>query len=141
MFDTESKKKFFDYFVGPILKFKPKQEDPRDWLNLVFCVNSRIIRKFKVKEEFCVPGNRRMIVDGDPWPREQRGYAVVKKKRILFMRHDRTEKNKFDIEVQIGDNKNYSWFKLTEAEWTLLVLPKLKEIPFKKGYRSYASWE
>lgn len=140
MFDTSSKKFFHEAFVLKLLKYKPPNIHYRDYLDLIFCTESREIKRFKVKEEFCMPENRQVYLP-EVFPTPSKKYAVIKKGKIIYVRTDKTKPNVVDVEAPIGNSRTYTWFKVRADEFERKVKPCLRAKKWRGMRRKQLSWE
>jgi len=108
-------KDLYELFIQPILSLKPDCIDYEQWLAHVFCTADRSILQYEVLKGFTLP-------DSDKY--------YVTKGKYLWVRHDKTMPDRFDVEVQTERGHSVQVFRLTELDWVRLKL-KVKQVPFK----------
>lgn len=135
---TKTEEFFYKYFFSPLVEVKPKDMPIRDWIDFVFCTDTREIGKYRVKQHFLIPGAREVVVPNQSPVLKK--FQVVKKGQIIYVRTDSTNPNVVDLEAKVGQTNKYKWFRLTQKEWEY-IREKTRKLPWRKGRRSQCFWE
>ena len=116
-------------FIWPLRRYKSKEQTYYNWLREIFCVETRSIVKYRARESFALPG--KLFVAGSI-PIEGLGYRKVRKGATLYVRHDTTMPDRFDVETDCAPRRKTQVFFLTDYEWTK-VKRKLMKRSFRRG--------
>jgi len=128
-------KKFIELFVVPLLKYKPKNADFHDFLEVLLGINNRVIDRHQVLNSFKMPGR--------VWRDHKRIAAVgprdIAEGEVVYIRHDKKARM-YDIEARVEPNKKWHIYTLKPDEFKLIE-ENVKVIPQKPSKRKYLSWQ
>lgn len=121
----------YKYFIGPLLYCKPKGMNLYHFLDLIFCVEDRVITRYRAKKTFKMPGllwqqPNRLIPKGD---------RTIQKGDEVWVRTDKTMPDRIDVEVFAGQGKKNNVFALNRDALEK-ILPYLKEVPFGRKLKT-----
>lgn len=98
----------------PIVAAKPLSWLVEDWLAHIFNVADRTIEEYIVSQEFEMPGLFKMAPTR---PIQGYGYRTVRAGSRLWMRFDRRDPERIDVEVTNGPGKLEQIFQLSGSQW------------------------
>lgn len=111
--------------ILPAYRHKPANISLVAWLEEVFGVESRPIRKFLATEDFEMPGPLRVtskrLVQGI-------GFRSIKKGTALWARFDASMPDFVEVEGFVGRGRSSHVFQVDSHDWARTVRPKLERI-------------
>lgn len=142
--DTKVTRFIVNNILKPIIAHKPKDMDLNDWLEYVFCVQDRPIRKYKVLRAFEVPGKYVHLPEQEPIPYPY-GKATALKGETFWVREDVTTPNRIDCDIKVknsvhhknlkhADRLPWTWFALTPQEFEK-IKSNLKPVKFRRNFK------
>lgn len=106
-------KEIWELFFLPMMGLRPKLISPKDWMNDLFCEKTRKIICVRTTRKFHMPGK---LLVAPNIPVSGIGSRDINENSILWIRHDSTMPDRFDVETQ-GKGKTAQVFQLDEDEW------------------------
>lgn len=114
--ESKALEKIRDWFLDPFLNACPDGMGLFDWLEKgFFHVDTRWIKRYASHRPFQMPGL--LYVAGS---KTQYGDIVnrkVKRGTLIYVRHDKTIPDRYDVEVDYGIGRQPEVFRLDELEW------------------------
>jgi hypothetical protein len=112
--ESSAMKNIVEMFIYPLMKSRPSDMKYRDWLNKLFCTNSRIIRRYYATRKFHIPGlyyaAANIVVP-------KQGQRFIREGSELWVRVDLNQPDRIDVETDTGVGKGSQVFRLTQYEW------------------------
>lgn len=127
----------FEIFVHPLIKLKPQNWHMQDWLEAMFLVEERSIRRYEALSNFDLPGKLKVSANIVSTLIK---HKKVKAKDNVWIRIDKTEPRKVDVEVFTGVGGKSYLFELNRDQLRS-IMPLLKEKPFKTRRERKPTWE
>lgn len=106
-------KEIYELFFLPLIKLRPRYIGVREWLEMIFNVETRTIDRYETLTTFSVPGD---LLAAPNIPIPGIGYRMVKAGTVVWIRHDTTNPNVYDFEAE-GSGRKHQVFRLTEDHW------------------------
>lgn len=135
-YEEGSLRDLYKILVVPLLKAKKTTQDIKDFLEQMFCVDTRIILRYKVRLAFKMPGilciTPLTSVPGLKAPQMTSGQEVWVRNDLVL--------GKIDLEFWDEETDNTTWYRLTTREFER-IQKYLKHWPFKPGKDKELSWE
>jgi hypothetical protein len=128
-------KKIYLILISPILKLNPNFYHVQDWLDSVFSVSNRIIKRFVVKKEFKMPG----ILKETSVMIPPANYREAMKGDQIWMRLDKAFPELIDVELLNDETQKSIVFRLTRYQ-AKRIAQNLKDLPFRKRRRKQNEW-
>lgn len=129
-------KDLYKIFIIPLARAKKTTQNIKDFLEEIFCVDTRIILRYKVKLAFTMPGllclTPLSLVSGLKAPRMVPGQEVWVRNDLVL--------GKIDVEFWEEETNNTTWYRLTTREFER-IQKYLRHWPFKPGKERDLSWE
>lgn len=104
----------YEWFFGPLVRYKPDHFTIKDWLEELFHLRHRDIVRYRTLVPFRMPGHYRESalkkVQGI-------GYREVGHGDTLYVRFDALSPNEVDVEILSGVGQKDQVFVLSRAEW------------------------
>lgn len=109
--------KIIEYFLNPLLKYRPEGMETRDFLDLLFGAGFREINRYRAFNATQIKGTSitRHGVKADNF-----GYRTIKPGDVLYVRTDTRTPNVIDVEVMIGQGRRSRVFRLSALQWAKL---------------------
>lgn len=105
-------KEILRLFFMPLYKYRPSYIDIKDWLAMLFCDETRSIVKYRATKSFDVLGQYLVAANIGI----NSGYRHITKDTVVWIRHDKTDSDRYDFEAQ-GRGRKSQVFMLTREEW------------------------
>lgn len=106
--------KIMNWFLKPMVKLCPDEMSEKVWLEFLFDVENRSIKRYYVKAGFTIPGYFKAaplkLIQG-------MGPRFVRNGSIMWVRIDKKNPDQIDCEVNTGKGNNDRVFVLTNREW------------------------
>jgi len=115
-------------FIWPLRRYKSRHQSYKDWLREVFCVQTRSILQYRVIESFRLPGK---LFAAPRIPIAGLGHRDIRKGAMVYVRHDITMPDRYDVEHTCTPGRKAEVFLLTDLEWKS-IRKKLKGKRFKR---------
>ena len=106
-------KSIYELFIMPLIRIKPLGYTPTEWLEDIFCVETRHIRAYTTKAPFKMPG---LYYLAGNLPISIKGPRKVRKGLTIYARYD-TTLDRLDVEAPIGPGRKPAVFNLTKSQW------------------------
>jgi hypothetical protein len=129
-FEEGSAKAIWTRIIAPLIRYKPQDQDMKQWLEILFHTEDRTIQRFVVKKPFTMPG----LYHTAPLTKVQGiGPRHVNKGDIIWARMD--VRNPSEIQVEIERKTRGHLFSLDSSQWgwTLLHLERMERKSWLKG--------
>lgn len=107
----------WELFIAPLARNAPLHEDPKRYIDQVFCVDTRDIQSYKARNDFIMPG---LKVEAPHLKIQGIGYRGVSKDKVITVRTDSTMPDCVDVEYLAGQGSALQWYQLTRMEWEKL---------------------
>lgn len=107
-------KDIYKLFIRPLLKVKPDIMGYKHWLDGLFHTDTRSIQRMIVKKSFRIKGRFHVAADITV---PGLGCRIAKEGQLVWVRHDTTKKDLFELEIQNGPGRKWQWFDLTCDQW------------------------
>jgi len=130
-------KRIAELFILPLLRYCPKNRSLEDFLEFLFCVDTRTIKRYTVIKPFRMPGSLKI---NENTLRNFDGVREVKKGIEIWVRYDTTRPRIYEMEV-VGPKKKSQLFLVGRDKAPLLIHNHLKECPLKAGRIRRLSWD
>lgn len=112
-------KRIWELFIAPMAAAAPDQDNTKEFLELLFCVDTRDIVSYKVVKDFTMPG---LKVEAPGVRIQGIGYRLVTQDKIITVRTDSTNKNAVDVEYFAGRGSAHQLYQLSNSEWEKIKL-------------------
>lgn len=106
--------KIYRFFLHIIVNQKPEHINTEEWLEYVFGVDDRIIRRYIVQTEFKMPGGYLVTSNKPVYGYGNRNINIGQE---LWVRFDRDNPNRVDVEVTKTTRLKSKVFRLTAKNW------------------------
>jgi hypothetical protein len=106
--------KIAQWFIQPLFRFKPEQMSDSLYLEMLFHSKERSIHRYEARSSFLMPG---LNIEIPNMPVQGLGYRTVNIESTLFVRHDTTRPNSYQISFMGGQGEKEQVFELTAQEW------------------------
>jgi len=107
-------KKIGEWFIAPILAYKPEVVPEPVFLDWAFHAEQRVSIRYTAASAFKIPG---FDIEVPNVPVQGTGYRVVKRGTTLLVRHDITQPNSYQVSFMGGQGDKEQVFELTKSEW------------------------
>lgn len=109
-----SLQKIYDWYIAPLLKYKPADMPYAEWMKVIFNYATRDIIRYRVKRRFKLPGLFRLAAAA---PVQGLGHRMLAKGDYILVRFDSTQPDAIDVEALVGQGQKDSTFLLSEAQF------------------------
>lgn len=128
-------KQLVELFIFPLFKYKPRNKHLLDFIDEIWCSDTRTIERYMARKDFYMPGSYWKL----PHKLPTYGERKVKAGTTMFIRID-TVLNQIDIEIQMPPNNEWQVFTVTEEQYDK-IKDRLKLLPYlRRRYRRTHSW-
>lgn len=118
-------KDIYRLFIRPFLYLKPDQVEYKDWLDNLFNVDSRIIKRAVAVEPFEIPGKYHVNAS---YTSTELGARRVNQNEVLWVRFDVGNPELVEVELNNGPANKSQWFDLDRDQWEF-IKSKIKYYP------------
>lgn len=127
-------KKISDFFLKPLIEYKPEHQNLRQFLERLLHITERDITQYRATKDFSFVGKYVGTPNAPVWGIKT---GLIKAGRQVWARVDSTHEDRIDVEIYSGKGSKTKIFQLTRREFNEKVKPFVEEVVMPEREQKY----